>query len=124
MSGYGSEATDPAAKVLKNAGFKPEWIELVRLCALVPSEHRLWRCPRLMHRHSSQGIEIRAEIQQLRDRLEVFPVEELKPTLQAEVDRVNALISKHNRMAPVARVQIGMLSVDRLLAAKQPPAVE
>jgi hypothetical protein len=27
---HGSAPTDPAAKVLKNAGFKPKWIELVR----------------------------------------------------------------------------------------------
>ena len=77
-----------------------------------------------MQLHSSQGVEIRAETQQLRDRLELSPLEEVKPTLEAEVDRVNALISKHNRMAPVASVQMGMLSVDRLLAAKQSPAVE
>jgi hypothetical protein len=77
-----------------------------------------------MRRHSSQGVEIRAETQQLRDRLERLPLEEVKSTLQDEVNRVNTLISKHNRMAPVARVQMGMLSVDRLLAAKQAPTVD
>ena len=65
-------------------------------------------------------MQIRAETQQLRERLELSPrpsLEKVKLTLlQDEVDRLNALISKHNRMAPVASVQMGLLSVDRLLA--------
>jgi hypothetical protein len=65
-------------------------------------------------------VQIRAETQQLRERLELSPrpsLEKVKLTLlQDEVDRLNALISKHNRMAPVASVQMGLLSVDRLLA--------
>ena len=65
-------------------------------------------------------MQIRAETQQLRERLELSPrpsLEKVKLTLlQDEVDRLNALISKHNRMGPVASVQMGLLSVDRLLA--------
>lgn len=64
-----------------------------------------------------QGVEIRADIQQLRDRLDSLPVEDLTSSIDDEVNRLNALISKHNRMAPVASVQMGMLSVDRLLTA-------
>jgi hypothetical protein len=60
-------------------------------------------------------VQIRAETQQLRERLELSPrpsLEKVKLTLlQDEVDRLNALISKHNRMAPVASVQMGLLSV-------------
>jgi hypothetical protein len=73
-----------------------------------------------------QGVEIRAGTQQVRDRLSA-PGDRIDPQrkqealveaeMAAEVERLNALIAKHNRMAPVASVQMGLLSLERLLDA-------
>ena len=60
-----------------------------------------------------QGVEIRAGVQQLR----CSPSGGLDPPAteaEAEVARLNALIVKHNRMAPVASVQMGQISLAKL----------
>ena len=91
-------------KVLKNAGFKPEWVELVRPhCTDLRQP-----CRRMMRgvsdggaAASGQGVEIRAAVAALREGGQA-PQEE-------EVVRVNALIAKHNGLAPTPGLHIAPL---------------
>ena len=90
-------------KVLKNAGFKPEWVELVRPhCTDLRQP-----CRRMMRgvsdggAASGQGVEIRAAVAALREGGQA-PQEE-------EVVRVNALIAKHNGLAPAPGLHIAPL---------------
>ena len=90
-------------KVLKNAGFKPEWVELVRPhCTDLRQP-----CYRMMcgvsdgGAASGQGVEIRAAVAALREGGQA-PQEE-------EVVRVNALIAKHNGLAPAPGLHIAPL---------------
>ena len=90
-------------KVLKNAGFKPEWVELVRPLCTDPRQP----CRRMMRgvsdggAASGQGVEIRAAVAALREGGQA-PQEE-------EVVRVNALIAKHNGLAPTPGLHIAPL---------------
>ena len=89
-------------KVLKNAGFKPEWVELVRPhCADLSQALSMMRGVSDGGAASGQGVEIRAAVAALREGGQA-PQEE-------EVARVNALIAKHNGLAPAPGLHIAPL---------------
>ena len=92
-------------KVLKNAGFKPEWVELVRPhCTDLRQP-----CRRMMRgvsdggAASGQGVEIRAAVAALREGGQA------SAAAAEEVARVNALIAKHNGLAPTPGLHIAPL---------------
>ena len=89
-------------KVLKNAGFKPEWVELVRPhCADLSQALSMMRGVSDGGAASGQGVEIRAAVAALREGGQA-PQEE-------EVVRMNALIAKHNGLAPAPGLHIAPL---------------
>ena len=89
-------------KVLKNAGFKPEWVELVcPHCTDLRQALSMMRGVSDGGAASGQGVEIRAAVAALREGGQA-PQEE-------EVVRLNALIAKHNGLAPAPGLHIAPL---------------